>query len=82
MVQFMFFVELEDCVGVCLNSMFLGYLMELFLNGFELNLVGQFVEDVYLWCCIWFFLVVLLGQYDCCVVVKLFVDLVWCYFVD
>jgi ParB family protein of integrating conjugative element (PFGI_1 class) len=77
MVQLTSLVELEDCVGVRLNSMPLGYLMELPPNGFELNSAGQPVEDAYLRRCTWLFLAALSGQHDSRAVAQLPAESAW-----
>jgi|Transcript_53263 hypothetical protein len=82
MVQLTSLVELEDCVGVRLNSMPLGYLMELPPNGFELNSAGQPVEDAYLRRCTWLFLAALSGQHDRRAVAKLPADSAWRHLAD
>ena len=81
-VQLTSLVELEDCVGVRLNSMPLGYLMELPPNGFELNSAGQPVEDAYLRRCTWLFLAALSGQHDRRAVAKLPADSAWRHLAD
>lgn len=82
MVQLTSLVDLEDCVGVHLNSMPLGYLMEPPSNGFELDAAGQQVEDAYLRRCTWLFLAALSGQHDQRAVAKLPADSVWRQFAD
>lgn len=82
MVQLTSLVELEDCVGVRLNSMPLGYLMELPPNGFDLNSAGQPVEDAYLRRCTWLFLAALSGQHDRRAVAKLPADSAWRHLAD